>query len=68
MIEKILEELQTRATYIEQKDQLMIDLPQVKAVLENLLKDQDREYEEYIVNLQKQLNLLTTTVNGLTKY
>jgi hypothetical protein len=67
MLEKILQELQSHAVYIDQKDQLMVGLPQIKNILESSFKDQDKEYEERIQELQKQLILLNTTLTSLSR-
>jgi hypothetical protein len=67
MLEKILQELHSHAVYIDQKDQLMVELPQIKNILENSLKDQDKEYKERIEELQKQLILLNTTLISLSR-
>lgn len=67
MVDQIMQAIEQQAVYVKETDQLMLDVPKIKAILREYINNESNEYKEYMNSLKQQLVELQTTLTTLSK-
>lgn len=67
MLDIIMKQVEEHAVYVQEKDQLMLDVKQIKAILREHLDEQAIDYSNHMKTLEDQLTSLNKALTQIYK-